>query len=261
MATPAYDPEFDGEPLPPELVIEHEPITEAELDRFMAQALELADELHIDLQAAIDELTRPAEDGEGHAVETGGYGIPESVRAFMTGAFDIERADWAMAKMAKAQGQLAEATARRDVLRARVESWFDRAERAASAEMAFFEPMLVAYLRTANEADPKVKSMTLTCGKVTSSGPAVGNELAVVVPDTEMAEAEVIAWAESRLEGDELASVVKVKKTVLISGLRQLVRITTDDVGAHTVRLIEDGTEVPMLAIERKVRTFKVQPG
>jgi hypothetical protein len=106
-------------------------------------------------------------------------------------------------------------------------------------------------LRRVNERDPKVKSLSLPSGRISSQGPKPGREWTTKIADAEA----VVAWAEKHFP-----DLVQTKKDVLVSELRDAVW-RADQRGAYALDTrTNELLEVPGVVVERKERTFKAEP-
>lgn len=127
MALPMEDP------IPPELALDAEPLSERELD-------------------AVDQ-------GE-HA--------PDSVLRWQI--TDDGAAEWAMRKLADVQSQVAELEARRDGWMAKIAAWFDQATKPLSSRAEFFGAHLESYALRRREEDG-IKTVRLPSGSVSTRQP------------------------------------------------------------------------------------------
>lgn len=241
MSLPHID---DGELLPPEVATDEPPVREPELDEWVEQ---IASKAEMD-QLAIDDPLNPV------VVRWGGPltedMMPPTVRAFVNGDFDPERAEWAMAQLAHARDHIKEQAQLAEAYHRRIEAWYARATRTAMAATRFFDGYLCDMLRKANAADDKVKSITLPSGTIRSRGPSPGNELVADFTD----QAKFIDWAK-----DNRADMLRTKHEALISVVRDNVYVTEQGIVAMT----NDGemvSDVPGLMVRRVERTFSAEP-
>jgi hypothetical protein len=174
MALPAHLPDL---PLPPELAAEQPPIPDHELATMEAAAVELAEEAGLDLSEAVGLVN----DSEG------------APRWEIT---DLGAAEWAMRHVAEAAAQQAALQAQADEWGHRIQQWYHQAAMPLLARRTFFEGHLNRWAIAEREAGHG-KTQTMPSGRVMTRE----QKPAVEVAD----EAAVIAWADERGVGDDVA--------------------------------------------------------
>ncbi len=83
---------------------------------------------------------------------------------------DDARAEWAMARLAAARAEQESINDQAQAWQTRLDQWYASARAQADRDAAFFEGLLIAYLRHRREADPQVKSIKLPSGRIASTG-------------------------------------------------------------------------------------------
>lgn len=202
--------------LPPELAYDDAPpLTDADLERWEAAVMGLADEGAMDDEAAAAQLLEGemalAVTPTGPVIE---YQPPEQRRWRIE---DDNAAEWAMRVVASIDADLADLAEKADGWQQRIQHWFRQGRRPLLARRVLLEHHLKDYARRERERDPKRKTVKLPAGSVSSRA---GSPQAKVVD-----EAQVIAWARANLTDDACAEVVKVVESVLVSKLREVVTV------------------------------------
>jgi hypothetical protein len=209
--------------LPPALTLDEEPMSEEEVQALAEWLVERADEAGVDPEAAASDLVGIA--GEAPAFAQDYIAAPPQPAARHWRIDGPGSAEWSMAHVAQATARLRALEEQRDGYIERITHWFTQAARAEQARLAFFEAHLERYAVEWRAEDPKHnKTLTLPSGKVATRAydakPAVEDDAAV------------IAWAKTHLEGDELASVVRTKETVIAAGFDRVARLSDEIDGA-----------------------------
>lgn len=227
-------------PLPPALAFPagEEPISEAALEGFVADVLQLAEEAAVDLEAAVEQVTQ----------------TPEASKAAHWRIEDDGAAEWALRHLARIEAEEAEIAEQAAAWVAEIQRWAEERSKPLIARRAFFEGAAADYLRRLREQDPKIKSRKLPSGTIKSTGSGAK----VAIAD----EAAVIAWAREHLEGDELAAVVKITEKAMVSELRKVASVGSRQIAvafegalacghgfAHQVPAEPDGRIDPALEI------------
>lgn len=211
--TAAHLNPFADDPLPPELAVDEEPLSEPAID------------FHAGVGAEEAEPLRPRWD-----------------------VADDDVAEWALRKLGNAQRAEAQLRTQRDAWTDRISHWFDQASRPHAQRAAFFEGALKDYLRRRREADPKLNSIPLPSGRVASKAePAkvvVAHEATVLdwiedVLDREQRETVV----RREVKVSELRKLVEIQREVL--GTRYLLELECGHTQAWGTVL--DETEAPDL--------------
>lgn len=219
---------MDEATFPPELALDGEPpVSDEDIARWASQ-----------------DLHYPGPDGMP-------MNKSESMLAFEQAEFDMERAEWAMGRLRRAQGRVSDAYRQAEEWQERISRWLAETTKRDSREAAYFSGALCNMLRKANEADPSVKSITLPSGRITSSGPAEGNEWVASVNPAE--EAVLVEWLKARFP-----EAVKVEQSVKVKELRS--HVWRVDEGGVFARDGDEVVPVPGAMPKRKERTFTAVP-
>lgn len=144
---------------------------------------------------------------------------------------DDNAAEWAMRKLAAVDAEASEVHDQAAAWRDEIDRWQDERLRPLTARREFFVAVLVDYLARLRDTDPKVKTRKLPSGTIrsTSSGAKV-----------DVADADaVIAWAESELDTDEAALVVR--KSCQLSELRKVATVSEHETGVRYVARLACG--------------------
>lgn len=179
--------------------------------------------------------------------------MPESMRAFADEEFDAERAEWAMGRLAEATASLNEKNQQAADWQERIEAWEHRVTQRDQREVRYWKGALTSMLARANARDPKIKSLTLPSGRITSSGPADGNEYVAQLDADHTA--DLLAWAQDYGWFDDI-----VKSEPSVAKLRGKIW-RCDERGAFVLDpTSSELIEVPGVKVERKARTFDAKP-
>lgn len=239
MAMPLYDDETipnDLPPIPPDLAMDEPPLTEAEVEALVDDALSYADDAKV---SPADAALRWAEPTPAPA-----EGEPDRRDPVQRFSIDSpEVAEWAMAHVATSQAALDGLTAQRDAYLTRIKSWFDRDARRHQATIGFFSEHLARYALARRAADPKHATTNLPSGKIATR--KVNEAIEIVNPDA------VLEWALA--QPAEVQALV-LKREVLVSLLRQVV----SPVNGSPVT--EDGVVVPGTAVRPEGVSVSVKP-
>lgn len=216
--------------LPPELAYDDAPpLTDADLERWEAAVMGLADEGAMDDEAAafqlLEALDQPALLATPSEMDAA-RSLPQAL--ILVDAAQVEQrrpwrieddnaAEWAMRVVASIDADLADLAEKADGWQQRIQHWFRQGRRPLLARRVLLEHHLKDYARRERERDPKRKTVKLPAGSVSSRA---GSPQAKVVD-----EAQVIAWARANLTDDACAEVVKVVESVLVSKLREVVTV------------------------------------
>lgn len=171
----------------------------------------------------------------------------ERLRDALRAAWRVEndgQARWAVTRLREVRAHIEAHQANAAAWRAEIDTWEADVLAPLRRREAFFHGSLTDYMRRLREADPKHKSHKLPGGTVLTS---TAHAAAVVIPDDETSEAQVIAWAREHLKGEELDGVVKVVEEVRVSKLRGHVKVADEVIGQHLVIELDCGhtTTVP----------------
>lgn len=159
-------------------------------------------------------------------------------------SIDSDRtAEWVMAKLRAAQGEVADAEALAAEYRQRIDDWLADRTRRARATSAWAEHHLTRWLADLHAADEKVKSRKLPSGKVTSTE----GRVEWVVEDEDAA----LRWAADQGYDDLVA-------TTLVGPQKLAARLTPHEPTGRA--LTEDGEVAAGITIRRKPRTYKASP-
>lgn len=152
-------------------------------------------------------------------------------------------AEWLMSKLAAASSEVAHAEVEAALYRQRIDAWLEARTRQARQTIAWSEAHLCHYLADKHAADPKVKSLPLPSGKVTSREGSL--EWRVTDPSVFVPFVRSVG----------LAGLVKEEP----AGMRELSKALTA-VEGQGCAVTPDGERVPGVTVERRPRTFKAQP-
>lgn len=217
-------------PIPAELAYDDAPpLTDEDLERWESSVLALADDAHMDVDAAalqlLEAMDRPALLVVGGAIsdeavaDAGGQllaDVPQTEAKRPWSIEDDDAAEWAMRKVAAIDQDLAELRERAAGWAERIQRWFSEASRPLQARRLLLTYKLEQYGKRERETSGR-KTVKLPSGKVGTRSAQAAAKVAV--------EPLVIAWAKEHLEGDELAAVVKVVESVRVSDLRNHVTV------------------------------------
>lgn len=189
------------------------------------------------------------------APETWARDLPEPVRSFRVE--DVGAAEWAMRKLRAVERERTEAREQAAVWKAEVDVWLEAELARSASTAAFFTAHLERYAVQCRIETGRA-TLTLPSGKVSTTQ----QKAKVVVED----EAVVIAWAKTVFDPDEhngygadaaaaaaLASIVKVKESVLLTGLREHVSVSGD-------AAVCGEWKVPGCTVQPETTTAKVSP-
>lgn len=154
-------------------------------------------------------------------------------------------AAFVMAKLAAATREINAAEAQADEWRERIGSWLYDTTRRATATRSWAEALLCRYLEDRNAADPKVKSIPLPDGKITSTAGRI--EWVVADPD---------AVLEAAATDPDLSELVVPASVAGPQTLAKLLTARESEGDAVTA----DGTIVPGITVRRRARTYKATP-
>jgi phage host-nuclease inhibitor protein Gam len=144
------------------------------------------------------------------------------------------QAEWCMRRLAAVEAEGEGIAAQAEEWVRQVEAWKDERLRSPNSDHAFFTAKLCEYMRALREANPKVKSLPLPSGTVSSR---------TVAPRVNVVDADAVAsWA--RAAGH--VEVLKVETSVLVGELK---KAATVDGEALVVRDADTGMPVPGLAV------------
>jgi hypothetical protein len=154
-----------------------------------------------------------------------------------------EQAEWAMAKVAEAQADVAQLLAQRDAQMERAQAWYARMAKGPQRTLGFMQLHLMDYALRRRAADPKQKTLVLPNGEVpTTKGP----DPCVVIED----EDALVAWARKNHP-----EVVDTSYRVLVTKLRTVAFAKGADV------VDTNGEKVPGAAVrEAGEPTATVKP-
>ncbi len=157
------------DPLPPELALEAEPISDDQLD---------------DHAADVDEAKM--------------LGLRAPPPPFTID--NLEKAEWAMRKLAAINAEKGAAVAQAEEWRSRIDDWIERATWPLVRRAAYLEGLLIDFARRRREEDPKHnKSLMVPSGIVRSCARAPAPEV--------VDESQVLGWALVHLDDDQLDRV------------------------------------------------------
>lgn len=176
-------------PIPPELACDNEPLTDDQLDEYVAERLTILE-------------------------DPDSAGVPHRWTITDDGA-----AEWALRRIAVIDAERADLNEKATAWRDRIQAWFDHATTPLDQRRDFFVFHLERYAYEQREATGR-KTLTFPSGKVASRE----SKPAAIVVD----EAAVIAWANANLPGELLESVVRTVVSVSLTGLRDVVTIDAD---------------------------------
>lgn len=204
----------DPNPLPPALAFPagEEPITESDLEAFVADVLQLAEDAALDPEAVVGQIAEAREAGQVENLRPA-----ERWRIEDDGA-----AEWALRHLVRIEAEEQEIAAQAAAWVAEIQRWAQERSKPLAARRAFFEGAALDYLRRLREEDPKIKSRKLPSGTIKSS--ASGAKVGIADEDA------VVAWAREHLEGDELAAVVKVTTKPMVSELRKVATVARQQI-------------------------------
>lgn len=222
-------------PLPPELAAP-DPSADAWVDRVVAEAVALADDVGMDPDAAGHMLA------EAEASEPlGGGGAPPWT------VTDDGSAEWAMRHVVAASAELEHLAQQAQSWQDRIAAWFDHRAKPLQAKVAFMGAHLERYaVRVREDTKGKTKTLVLPSGAV----PTTATSPKVVIRDA----ARAYAWA-----CEHAQDALKPRQPELqVSLLRQVVRpvqlVTEADLTfscGHTYRRAEpDGLQLPDVGTE-----------
>lgn len=238
-----------AEPLPPIDLTDAPPLSDADLDAYLSWA---EDHPWHEDPSDVDPLAEVAE-------------APDAYRDDLVAALPVYRwtigsladAEWAMARLAEAQGHLDVLNAQRtEWMRAaqdRIERWYARASRRSTHTVNVMAAKLERYALDQRAADPKVKSVPLPSGVVrtTESQPSakVLDEAQAAIYVQSNIEVELgmpaddpdlpTPWADAyRASGiTSLDALVRWDPKVYVAPLRKIVTVAEVPTGAETVVL------------------------
>lgn len=186
-------------PLPAELAVDTEPLSEPELERMAELALQVADEAGLDVAEAVD----------GYVVSGPAQATEPAGRWAIT---DEGSAEWAMRKLAAAHVEVHQLGEQATEWSRRITEWFMQRARPLQARGRFFEAHLERYAMERRAADPKAKTLTLPSGQVRTRATAPR----VTITD----EGSLLSWLRSEQGQVVPAEVVEVVEKVRVSELR-----------------------------------------
>lgn len=158
--------------------------------------------------------------------------LPSSFGRFQV--TDDGTAEWALRKAAEQDTRLDEIAAQAQGWRDEIDRWETQQGKAPTSFRAFLVAHLTAYMAARVDADQKLRTVSLPSGKLkaTSHKAKVGLS---EIPDQL---AELIAWADENLEGEELDAVVKTTRKPMVSELAKIAQPSTELLGnRHHVTL------------------------
>lgn len=218
------------DPIPAPLAMPggEEPIPDEALDRFAAEALELAADCGLaPAEAAIQireswEAAHAAAIAGQEAEEGEPVPLPERPAIQRFEITDDGLAEWAMRKLAAIEAEEREVAERAEGWIEEIRAWKAERDRPLAARRAFFEGALTAYLRRLREeSGEKIKSRKLPSGTIKSTGSK---------PKVAVADDEAIAdFLREHLEVEELREIVRSK--VLVGELRKIAVVSEKPVG------------------------------
>lgn len=131
---------------------------------------------------------------------------------------DVGAAEWAMRHLAAVEIRRRALLEQRDHWLAQIREWYDDADGPLAKRAEFFRGHLERFGVAHREANPREATIKLPSGTI----PTTDSKPKVVIED----EAAVIAWARAEItDPEQLALIVKVKESALVSGLRSVVAI------------------------------------
>lgn len=171
------------------------------------------------------------------------------------GGFDLdpidndEWAEWAMRRVVRAQVRIAEAEQRHGAWVGRIDDWLADVTAADRRIVSRLVAALENYARARRERDESCKTITLPSGTLYTTRPTSAR---VDIAD----EKAVLVWA-AGLDEERRDSVIRTHPTVLVTGLRDVVRIVESEDGD---RLVVDlnGEIVPGVTIVDPVVSSRV---
>ncbi len=152
-------------------------------------------------------------------------------------------AEWACAKVAGADAELARIDQQYQEWLARLDEWHETAVRPLQNRREFFASALSDYLRRLRKENPRKKSLPLPSGKVSSRR----QQPRAVIVD----EVAVIKWARA----SDHAEVVRVVESVRVDDLRKLVKVDGEKVVDPT------GDVLPGVVVEPERLSVTVTTG
>jgi phage host-nuclease inhibitor protein Gam len=138
---------------------------------------------------------------EDHLEAAHDAGIENADESGMFAIVDLDRADWAVRKLARRRRKFADAEQVAAAEIARVTAWLNDQRRRHEADTAFLTSLLEAFHRRMLDEDPKAKTVRLPAGEL----------VARKAPDKLVTDPETfIAWAKEH----ELTALIRVKEDV-----------------------------------------------
>lgn len=221
-------------PIPPELALDDEPLTDTDLARYFDALQDAAGEAGVD-----------AEQVAGWLAEQPGDQAPNRVARFRIE--DDNAAEWAMRKLALAQAEVAQLQAQAQEWADRIQHWFVQAARPHADTLVYMEERLADYgLRRRQAGGSATLNLPSGAIKTTSSSRAVevADDEAVAAyvrevlhgTDADRAAAwrEAIEAAELAVEGD----LVRTSHKVYVGPLRELARATEVQTGDYELVVV-----------------------
>lgn len=210
------------------------PFSDAEIDEalLVAQGIADGDAVDVDLVLTDDAWTLGADD--------------QRLNPFRRWRpTTLDEAEWAGRKLAAVEARAADIDQQEAVWVARVRLWAEDERRRIAGARWFFRDRLERFALDVRAADDRQKTVRLPSVEVLTRSAGAK----VVVTD----EAAVLAWARS-LPDEERAAVVKVKESVSLTGLREIVAVSENsDGGTITTYLAvhtASGEIVPGLGVD-----------
>lgn len=169
---------------------------------------------------------------------------------------DERSAEWAMRKLARYRAEIDRARELAAGWRAEVDEYLAAEERRLGRSADYFDGLLAEYLREVREDDPKRASIALPSGRISSRKvPA-----RVEVTDA----AQVIEWAETDLDDDDRAALLKIETKIVAKELKRLSDITVETLEDSEPELVardaDTGKRIPGTSVVRERWSIKVEP-
>lgn len=175
-------------PMPADFAMEAPPLTDADLDAFLAYVDQAeADDLPAVRAGSVVATLDEASANPGPFAEH----VRAAVPAYRFSVDDDETAEWALRRLAEYEATLADLAEKRDAWMRRIGEWFDQASRQPARRARFFTEHLEDYGRRHREANPKVATIHLPSGQIKTSKSSPAAE---VVDDGAVAD-----WIDLRL--------------------------------------------------------------
>lgn len=201
-------------PLPPQLAIPIEPLTEAEVNEAI-------------------EVIRHDED---RAL------LPARVRNFELDT--VPKAEWAMRHSVAAHTALEELEADAKAWHAQIDSYVADLRGALDARIELFDGALEQYAKNRRALNEKDKTIKLPSGEIATRKASTG---VVHVGNEET----FIAWANAALDPEEFALAVKTNPKVLVKGVREIVDVVHNaEQGTYRVVHRKTGSVPPGVYVE-----------